>query len=130
MIGDQDEFAYSRIGRVIVWNVVVSSSFCFPHCVAVSDLIILMVLLALLRVLLMCVLKVSFGSKVSPSILGLRTVGVSVLLILRLSWVLYSAGSGVKRVAVLFVALSCSWFSVVHVCMVCRYGRRVCAAVL
>ena len=48
MIGDQEEFAYSRIGRVIVWNVVVSSSFCFPHCVAVSDLIILMVLLALL----------------------------------------------------------------------------------
>jgi hypothetical protein len=75
----------------------------------------------------MCVLKVSFGSKVSPSILGLRTVGMSVLL--RLSCVLYSAGSGVNRVAVLFVALSCSWFSVVHVCMVCRYGRT-CAAVL
>ena len=44
----------------------------------------------------MCVLKVSFGSEVSPSILGLRTVGMSVLLVLRLSCVLYSAGSGVK----------------------------------
>ena len=33
MIGDQDEFAYSRIGRVIVWNVVVRSSFLFsPLC--------------------------------------------------------------------------------------------------
>jgi hypothetical protein len=49
MIGNQDEFQYLRIRHVIVWNVVVSSS-CFPHCVAVSDLIILTVLLALLRV--------------------------------------------------------------------------------
>ena len=70
----------------------------------------------------MCVLKVSFGSEVSPSILGLRTVGMSVLLVLRLSCVLYSAGSGVKRVAVLFVALSCSWFCMVQVCMVWRFG--------
>ena len=117
MIGDQDEFAYSRIGREIVWNVA-RCSFCFPHCVAVRDLIILIVLLALLSVLLMSVLKVSFGSNVSPSIFGSRTVGMSVLVIMRLSCVLYSAGSGVKRVAVFFVAQSCSWFCVVHVCMV------------
>jgi len=78
----------------------------------------------------MCVLKVSFGSKVFPSIFGLRTVGMSGLLMVRLSCVLYSAGSGVKRVAVLFVALSCSWFCVVQVCIVWRYGRRICAAVL
>ena len=33
MMGDQDEFAYSRIGHVIVWNVVVRSSFLFsPLC--------------------------------------------------------------------------------------------------
>ena len=73
-------------------------------------------------------LKVSFGSKVFPSIFGLRTVGMSGLLMVRLSCVLYSAGSGVKRVAVLFVALS--WFCVVQVCIVWRYGRRICAAVL
>jgi hypothetical protein len=48
IIGDQDEFAFLRIGCVIVWNVVVSSSFYFPRCVAVSVLIILMVLFALL----------------------------------------------------------------------------------
>jgi hypothetical protein len=53
----------------------------------------------------MCVLKVSFGPKVSPSILGLGTVGMSVLLMLRLSCVLCLAGSVVKKVAVLFVTL-------------------------
>ena len=47
-IGDQDQFAYPSLGRVIVLKLVVKSYFCFPHCVTVSDLIILMVLLALL----------------------------------------------------------------------------------
>ena len=44
--------------------------------------------------------KLSFGSSVTPSILGFLTVGMKVLLILGFSFWLYSAGSGVKRVAV------------------------------
>ena len=47
-IGDQDQFAYPRMGRVIVLKLVVKSYCCFPHCVTVRDLIILMVLSALL----------------------------------------------------------------------------------
>ena len=46
-----------------------------------------------------CSAKLSFGSSVTPSILGFLIVG-RVLLILRFSVLLYSAGSGVKRVAV------------------------------
>ena len=51
-------------------------------------------------VILVCSAKLSFGSSVSPSILEFLTVGMRVLLILRFSVLLYSAGSGVKRVAV------------------------------
>lgn len=51
-------------------------------------------------VILVCSAKLSFGSSVTPSILGFLTVGMRVLLILRFSVLLYSAGSGVKRVAV------------------------------
>ena len=50
-------------------------------------------------VILVCS-ALSFGSSVTPSILGFLTVGMRVLLILRFSVLLYSAGSGVKRVAV------------------------------
>ena len=48
----------------------------------------------------MCSLKFSLGSKVSPSIFGFFTVGTRMLLMCKSSEVLYSAGSGVKRVAV------------------------------
>ena len=51
-------------------------------------------------VILVCSAKLSFGSSITPSILGFLTVGMRVLLILRFSVLLYSAGSGVKRVAV------------------------------
>src|SRR6476619_7464043 len=48
-------------------------------------------------VILMCSPKLSFGSNIAPRILVFLTIGMSVLLILRFSEVLYSAGSGVKR---------------------------------
>ena len=50
--------------------------------------------------ILVCSAKLNFGSSVTPSMLGFLTVGMRVLLILRYSALWYSAGSGVKRVAV------------------------------
>ena len=48
-------------------------------------------------VILVCSAKLSFGSSVTASILEFLTVGLRVLLILRFSVLLYSAGSGVKK---------------------------------
>ena len=59
------------------------------------------------------------GSRVSPSIVGfMRSV---VLFICNASCVLYSAGSGVKRVNVVLYGLKMRWFICVHVCITCRY---------
>ena len=84
MIGDHDVDAYSNIGRVMALYVVMIVSFCFPQEVPVSALRMLSVCLAFLRVFWMCVVNVSFGSNVSPSICGLRFVGINVSLIVRL----------------------------------------------
>ena len=45
-----------------------------------------------------------------PSILGFFTVGMTTLSMLSVSCVLYSAGSGVKRVLVVLSGLRWSWF--------------------
>ena len=71
-----------------------SVSFCLPHPVAVSAFIICSGLCACTE---MCVLYVSFGSKVRPRTFG-RTMGSAVLFILRSRLLLYSAGYGVNRV--------------------------------
>ena len=71
-----------------------------PQVVEVSALTTLSDLSAFSLVILVCSAKFSFGSSVTPSILGFLTVGMRVLLILRFSVLLYSAASGVKRVAV------------------------------
>ena len=47
----------------------------------------------------------SLGSRVSPSIFGLMFMGSVMLSICSLSCVLYSAGSGVKRVHVVLSGL-------------------------
>ena len=57
----------------------------------------------------------SFGSKVSPSILGFLTVGSVVLSILRSRVRLYSAGSGVKSVVMVLLGFRVSWLFVVQV---------------
>ena len=46
----------------------------------------------------MCVLYVSFGSKVRPITIGCATMGIAVLFILRSRLLVYSGGSGVNRV--------------------------------
>ena len=73
-------------------------SFCLPHLVVVSFFRIFIDLSALAS--LVCSLKFSFVSSVSPSIFGFRMVGIKVLFMARLSVVLYSAGSGVKSVEI------------------------------
>ena len=75
-------------------------SYCFPHVVDVSALSICIVVRAFVGVISMCLLYVSLGSRVSPSIFGLIFMGSVMLSICNSSCVLYSAGSGVKRVHV------------------------------
>ena len=53
----------------------------------------------------MLLLYVNLGLKVSPSIIGLRFMGSVMLYICSSSWMLYSAGSGVKRVHVVLPGL-------------------------
>ena len=54
----------------------------------------------------MCVLYVSFGSKVRPRTFGCVAMGSAVLFILRSRLLLYSAGSGVNKVQVVLSGFS------------------------
>ena len=54
----------------------------------------------------MCVLYVSFGSKVRPRTLGCVAMGSVMLFIFRSILLLYSAGSGVNRVQVVLSGFS------------------------
>ena len=54
----------------------------------------------------MCVLYVSFGSKVRPRTVGCVAMGSAVLFIMRSRLFLYSAGSGVNRVQVVLSGFS------------------------
>ena len=88
---DHMEEAYTRAGLMSV-------TFYLPHPVAVSAFIICSGLCACTEMLRMCVLYVSFGSKVRPRTLGCVVMGRALLFILRSRLLLYSAGSGVNRV--------------------------------
>ena len=77
-----------------------SVSFCLPHPVAVSAFMICRGLCACTEMLWMCVLYVSFGSKVRPRTFGCVTMGSALLFIVRSRLLVYSAGSGVNRVQV------------------------------
>ena len=65
-----------------------------------------------------------------PSILGFFTVGMTTLSMLSVSCVLYSAGSGVKRVLVVLSGLRWSWFCCVHEAISCKYGCSFACAIL
>ena len=73
-----------------------SVSFCLPHPVAVSVFMICSGLCACTEMLWMCVLYVSFGSKVRPRTFG--CVVMSSALYFRSRLLVYAAGSGVNRV--------------------------------
>ena len=68
--GDHMVETYSSMGLVMALYIARIVSFCFPHVVDVSALSIRIVLRAFVVVIYICVLYVSLGSRVSPSILG------------------------------------------------------------
>ena len=105
-------------------------SFCFPQDVPDRALVIFRLFRAFSVVVWICLLKLSLGSKVRPKIFGFLTVGTVVLFIWRVSWALYSAGSGVKSVAVLFDAFSFRLFSIVQEWIISRYGWMTLSAIL
>ena len=64
-----------------------------------------------------------------PSILGFFTVGMTTLSMLSVRCVLYSAGSGVKRVLVVLSGLRWSWVFCVHEAISCKYGCSFACAI-
>ena len=68
--GDHMVETYSSMGLVRALYVAMIVSFCIPYIVDVSSLGICIVLRAFVVVISMCLLYVSLGSRVSPSILG------------------------------------------------------------
>ena len=81
-----------------------------PHPVAVSAVIICRGLCACTEMLWMCVLYVSFGSKVRPRTFGCVAMGSALLCIFRSRLLVYSAGSGVNRVQVVLSGFSMRFF--------------------
>ena len=90
---------------VDILSVVPSGSFWFPYVVNVSAWSICIVLRAFVVVIYMCLVYMGLGSRVSASIFGLMFMGSVMLSICSSSSVLYSAGSGVKRVHVVLSGL-------------------------
>ena len=70
----------------------------------------------------MCVLYVSFGSKVRPRNSGCVAMPSAVLFICSSRLLLYSAGSGVNRVQVVLAGFSVSLFGFVQAKTLCMYG--------
>ena len=93
-----------------------SVSFCLSHPVAVSAFMICRGLCACTEMLWMCVLYVSFGSKVRPRTFGCIVVYFSSILLV------YSAGSGVNRVQVVLSGFSMRLFCFVQAKTFYRYG--------
>ena len=93
-----------------------------PHPVAVSAFMICRGLCACTEMLWMCVLYVSFGSKVRPRTFGCVAMGSALLFIVRSRLLVYSAGSGVNRVQVVLSGFSKRLFCFVQAKTLCRYG--------
>ena len=70
----------------------------------------------------MCVLYVSFGSKVRPRTIGCVAMRNAVLFIFRSRVLLYSAGSGANRVQDVLSGFSVKLFCFVQAQTLCRYG--------
>ena len=87
-----------------------SVSFCLPHPVAVSVIMICRGLCACTEMLWMCVLYVTFGSKVRPRTFGCVAMGSALLCIFRSRLLVYCAGSGVNIVHVVLFGFSMRLF--------------------
>ena len=74
------------------------------------------------KMLWMCVMYVSFGSKVRPTTFGCVAMGSALLFIVRSRLLVYSAGSGVNRVQVVLSGFSKKLFCFVHAKTLCRYS--------
>ena len=107
--GDHMVETYSSMGLVMALYVA-RIVWVFPHVVDVSAFSICIVLRAFVVVISMCLLYVSLESRVIPSILGFMFMGSVMLSICRSSWVLYSAGSGMKRMHVVLSRLKMRLF--------------------
>ena len=116
--GDLFVLSWARVRRVRRGSV----SFCLPHPVAVSAFMICRGLCACTEMLWMCVLYVSFGSKVRPRTFGCVAMGSALLFIVRSRLLVYSAGSGVNRVQVVLSGFSKRLFCFVQAKTFCRYG--------
>ena len=91
-----------------------SVSFCLPHHIAVSVFIICSGVCACTEMLWICVLYVSFGSKVRPRTLEYIAMGSALLCIFRSRLLVYSAGPGVNRVQVVLSGFSMRLFCFVQ----------------
>ena len=91
-----------------------SVSFCLPHPVAVNVFMICRGLCACTEMLWMCVLYVSFGSKVRPGTFGYVAMRSAVLFTFRSILLLYSAGPGVNRLQVVLSGFSVRLFGFVQ----------------
>ena len=69
----------------------------------------------------MCVLYVSFGSKVRPRTFGCVAIGSALLFIVRSRVLVYSAWSGVNRVQVVLSGFSMRLFCFAQAETLCRY---------
>ena len=107
-----------------------SVSFCLPHPVAVSAFMIRIGLCDCTEMLWMCVLYVSFGSKVRRRTFGCVAMGSALLFIVRSRLHVYSAGSGVNRVQVVLSGFSVRLLCFVQAFFLCRYGCMYILAVL
>ena len=92
--------------------------FCLPHPIAVSAYMICRGLCACTEMLWMCVLYVSFGSKVRPRTFGCIAMGSVLLFIVRSRLLVYSAGSGASCLS----GFSKRLFCFVQAKPLCRYG--------
>ena len=70
----------------------------------------------------MCVLYVSFGSKVRPRTFGCVAMRIGVLFIFRSKLLLYLAGSGVNRMQVVLPGFSVRLCCIAQAKTVWRYG--------
>ena len=98
-----------------------SVSFCLSQPVSVSAFIICRGL-CVCEMFWMCVLYVSFESKVRPRTCGCVGMGSAVLFILRSRLLLYSEGYGVNRVQVVLSGFSVRLLYFAQAKTLCRYG--------
>ena len=96
-----------------------SVSFCLPYPVAVSAFMICRCLCWCTE---MCVLYVSFGSKVRPRTFVCVAMSSALLCMFRSRLLVYSAGSGVNRVHVVLSGFSMRLYCFVQTKTLCGYG--------